>query len=307
MADTMDMLQGFGDLFNVGEPSGAGGLKVFPLFPTGPVVMPLRTLREVVALGGARVEETDPADGAWFRALSLVNESAQVVLVSDGDLLTAGRQDRLVDTPRAVRPGARVTLQVSCVEAGRSSSVERADLVAAERAAEPAVRRRRLLRSMRGERPDQQETWEHVAELRGARGHRDGAGSLAERSGLDERAAETVRRLPAAYGATGVAVARNTSRGARMVLLEWFADPVACASAWGALVHSVAMEVHAPTADVTISRTELRRAVARAASAVVREEAFAEGDRVAWVGGTEAMTGCAVALGKQLVNVALVG
>jgi hypothetical protein len=304
----MDMLQGFGDLFNVGEPSGAGGLKVFPLFPMGPAAILLRTLRDVVGDGSARVEEAaDGSGGPWFRALSLVNESAHVVLVSDGDLLTAGLQDRIVDTPRGVRPGGRVTLQVSCVEAGRSSRRDRADLVTAERAAEPSVRRRRMLRSLGGGRPDQQATWDHVAELRGARGHRDGGGSLAERSALDERAAAIAARLPLAYGATGLAVARNTSQGARVVLLEWFADPAACLSAWAPLVRSAAMEVRHPEVDVKISRTELRRAVARATSAVVREEAFAEGDRVAWIGGTAAMTGHAVALGKHLVNVALVG
>ncbi|MDB4931038.1 MAG: hypothetical protein JWM10_3522, partial [Myxococcaceae bacterium] len=180
----MEALQTFEGLFNVGEPSGAGGLKVFPLFPTGPVALPVRTLREVIAAGSARVEETDAGEGPWFRALSLLNESAQAVLVSDGDLLTAGLQDRIVDTPRVVRPGVRVTLRVSCVEAGRSSRGKRADLVTAERAAEPSFRRKRALHALRGQRPSQEETWAHVAELRGGRGHRDGSGSLAERSGL---------------------------------------------------------------------------------------------------------------------------
>ncbi len=300
----MDALHGFEGLFNVGEPSGAGGLKVFPLFPTGPVVLPVRTLREVIAAGGARVEETDAGEGPWFRALSLLNESAQTVLVSDGDLLTAGLQDRIVDTPRVVRPGVRVTLLVSCVEAGRSSRGERADLVVAERAAEPSVRRKRALHALRGERPSQEETWAHVAELRGGRGHHDGSGSLAERSGLDERAAATAALLPAAYGATGLAVARNTTRGARVVLLEWFADPVACASAWESLVRGVAMDVHQPTADVRISRTELRSVVGRVKTATAREEVFAEGDRVTWLS-EGAMVGHAVALGERLAHVAL--
>lgn len=300
----MDALHRFEDLFNVGEPVGAGGLKVFPLFPTGPVALPVRTLRDTLAAGSARVEETDAEEGPWFRALSLHNESAQTVLVSDGDLLTAGLQDRLVDTPRAVRPGLRVTLRVSCVEAGRSVQGERADLVTAERAAEPSVRRKRALHALRGERPDQEETWAHVAQLRVERGQRDGSGSLAERSGLDERAADTSARLPAVYGATGLAVARSTTRGPRVVLLEWFADPVACASAWGALVRGVAMDVHHPTADVKISRTELRRMVARVKAAKVREEAFAEGDRLVWLS-EGAMVGHAVALGERLAHVAL--
>jgi hypothetical protein len=124
-----------------------------------------------------------------------------------------------------VRAGLRVTLRVSCVEEGRSSRGERADLVAADRAAEPSVRRKRALHALRGERPRQEETWAHVAEVRGVRGHCDGSGSLAERLGLDERAAAMAALLPAAYGATGLAVARNTTRGARVVLLEWFADP----------------------------------------------------------------------------------
>jgi len=300
----MQALHGFEALFNVGEPKGAGGLKVFPLFPTGPVALPVRTLRDVIAAGSARVEETDAGEGPWFRALSLLNESAHAVLVSDGDLLTAGLQDRIVDTPRAVRPGARVTLRVSCVEAGRSTRGERADLVAADRAAEPSVRRKRALHATRGERPSQEETWAHVAELRGARGHRDASGSLAERSGLDERAAATAALLPAAYGATGLAIARNTTRGARVVLLEWFADPAACASAWGALVRGVAMDVHQPTADVRISRTELRGVVARVKAAIVREEVFAEGDRVTWLS-EGAMVGHALALGERLAHVAL--
>jgi len=300
----MNALHGFEGLFNVGEPAGAGGLKVFPLFPTGPVALPLRTLRDALAAGSARVEETDAGEGPWFRALSLHNESAHAVLVSDGDLLTAGLQDRIVDTARVVRPGLRVTLRVSCVEAGRSVRGERADLVTAERAAEPSVRRRRALHSLRGERPSQEETWAYVAELRGGRGQRDGSGSLAERSGLDERSAVTAARLPAVYGATGLAVARNTTRGARVVLLEWFVDPVACASAWGALVRGVAMDVHHPNADVKISRTELRGVVARVKAATTREEGFAEGDRVTWLS-EGAMVGHAVALGERLAQVAL--
>ncbi|MDB4930540.1 MAG: hypothetical protein JWM10_3024, partial [Myxococcaceae bacterium] len=121
---------------------------------------------------------------------------------------------------------------------------------------------------------------------------------------LDERAAATAARLPAAYGATGLAVARNTTRGARVVLLEWFADPAACASAWGALVRGVAMDVHQPTADVRISRTELRDVVARVKAATMRAEVFAEGDRVTWLS-EGAMVGHAVALGERLAHVAL--
>jgi hypothetical protein len=64
------------------------------------------------------------------------------------------------------------------------------------------------------------------------------------------------------------------------------------------------MDVHPPTADVGISRKELRGVVARVKAATAREEVFAEGDRVTWPS-EGAMVGHAVALGERHAYVAL--
>lgn len=252
-----DLLRSVFSSINLGEPTVHGGWKFFPMFPVEAPKHRLRTVGAAVAQGLTLIEEL-PA-GPSVRALQLSNRGDLPVLVREGDLLTSGLQDRIVDRPALVSAGASVELPVSCVEQGRWSQRDRKDFAVSPFAADVTLRHRRMTLSRMKSSAPQSETWKHVATRRRALGHADESGSMAEAQQREvERVEALAKRFPAVYGAAGLVLCHATPQGARMALMEWFADPAACAEAWQGLVRSALSSVRVQGENPRISRTELR-------------------------------------------------
>lgn len=256
---------------NVGEPMSARGWKLFPLFPMTAPTMRLRSVRSAVAEGRARVEERP--DAPSVRELVLRNLSDAPVLVRDGDLFVAGMQDRVADRPLVVAANAHAEVPVSCVEAGRWVTCDRADFAVAPFDADLAVRHARRAETAFGDRPDQQRTWSAVASHRNARGLTDPSGSLAaSQAAASAVVDETVAALPKVYGAAGLALCRNTPHGPRVAEVTWYADPALCEETWEPTVRAAVASLPAGNHAPKVSRTELRALFARFVAADARRD-----------------------------------
>lgn len=135
---------------------------------------------EVTELGAALIRPrpgTRPLGSAHVNTLTLVNHSKKALILLAGEIVTGGKQDRVISRDRLVLPGSDpLPLDVFCVEPGRwhgaSLAFEGKSFMAAPRVREKAAVAK-----------DQQEVWNATGEVR---------------AGVAERAAE-----PAAQAALG--------------------------------------------------------------------------------------------------------
>lgn len=245
------------DHVNLGEPLHAGGWALFPMFPLRSPELRMLSVRGAVRRGLARIEER--AEAAEVRTLRLHNFSPTPLLLRDGDLFIAGKQDRVADHPKLLAPECASEIPVSCVEAGRWAHGGRADFDAVDFDAALSLRYHRRAGCAAGDRPDQHCTWERVAEHRRTRGMEDPSGSLiASQSLAPDEFAELVEALGPVYGATGLALCRSTARGPRVAELSWYADPALCEETWQGSVMAAVSSLPAGHRPPKISRTELR-------------------------------------------------
>ncbi|HXF50613.1 MAG TPA: DUF6569 family protein [Dehalococcoidia bacterium] len=231
---------GVADELRVGDPTRWKALTIFPLFYEGPVGPPYRLLIDAVEAGDVTVEERGVGT---VPALKLVNRATTMVLITQGEELVGGKQNRIVNVSLLVPPKAVLDLPVSCVEAGRWRTTRRTFRPSQQ--AFPRLRRAvaaQVARSVAAARvrwADQAAVWEHV----------DTALALATAStrtrALDDafrakrsplRQAE--RAIPYVEGAAGLACAI----GGRLVYAEFFDRPEACRRMWQRLVRSAALE-----------------------------------------------------------------
>lgn len=243
--------------FDLGEPRAVAGWKLFPMFPTVAPGPSMLTSRTAVERGLARIEELPEAPSV--RALRLRNTAPLPVLVRDGDLFVSGRQDRVADRALLAPAGCDLELPVSCVERNRWNVRDDNTFSVCDASADIGLRHRRMTDAREREAPDQQTTWDVVAERRRARGFADAHGSLIEAQRAHDPAVdEAVVALPYVYGSAGLALCHDTAKGARVALAEWFADPTACAEAWTGIVRGALSSFASRKRVPNVSRTEVR-------------------------------------------------
>lgn len=118
---------------------------------------------EVTELGAALIRRrpgTRPPGTAQVNTLTLVNHSKKVLILLAGEIVTGGKQDRVISQDRLVLPDSDpLPLDVFCVEPGRwhgaSQAFEGKSLMAAPRVREKAAVAR-----------NQQEVWDATGEVR---------------------------------------------------------------------------------------------------------------------------------------------
>jgi len=126
--------------WRLGEPVSYENLTVFPVYgPSRVGTSEFLTLEEGLASGDIVVREQGPdalvrsrdpesrpqprSEAPSVNQLVLVNRSRRPVLLLAGELLSGGKQDRIIAKDRIVPPGAEpLPLEVFCVEHGRWSS-----------------------------------------------------------------------------------------------------------------------------------------------------------------------------------------
>ncbi len=82
-----------------------------------PTVFEILLLEEALQRGFFHITETGASGQVPF--LQVINEGELPVLILDGEELVGGKQNRIVNTTILVLPGRKITIPVSCMEAGR--------------------------------------------------------------------------------------------------------------------------------------------------------------------------------------------
>ncbi len=168
--------------YRILAPLESGNLLLFPVVPNGgknPAETPFLTLDEGLKSGEVEITEAGRARGMvrprgevripeyefgdQVNTLVLINHSKRPLLLLAGEIVTGGKQDRIVAADRIVPPGADpVDLSVFCIEHGRwteSSATFGASSKSAARGlmVQPSVRERAMAAA------DQQQVWNSVA------------------------------------------------------------------------------------------------------------------------------------------------
>lgn len=165
-----------GNAWQLGKPIQHGRLTIFPL--TGesqPEASRYLTLDEGLESGAVKVGEMGalqvprmvrtpalPQEAARVNELALVNNSDRPLLLVAGEIVSGGKQDRVVARDRIVPPhSAPVPLGVFCVEPGRWHGLSM-EFAAAKLMAHPELRKETMVAQ------DQRKVWDEVAQSRAA-------------------------------------------------------------------------------------------------------------------------------------------
>ena len=204
----MHHFQEFMSSFTIGSPISVDGLSVYPLLRT-PASSPFYdTLSDTVRAGTLHISEV--SEMGHVPELRVVNHGDRPVLIIDGEELVGAKQNRIVNLTVLVPERSTLTLPVTCVEAGRWSSVSR-EFEPGERAYHASGRRSKLgdvSRSMernQSRSADQSAVWSEIADKSarlGARSRTSAAAAMYEhrRDGLD-RIIASIRPLEHQVGA----------------------------------------------------------------------------------------------------------
>jgi hypothetical protein len=92
-------------------------LTVFPLLSDEVSTLDYLTLDE--ALSRRLVTVTEVSEGGSVPELNVLNSSATMVLILDGEELVGAKQNRIVNTTILIAAGVKTKIPVSCVEQGR--------------------------------------------------------------------------------------------------------------------------------------------------------------------------------------------
>ena len=154
----------------VAAPDVAGPLAVYPLIGPVPALQYL-SFAQGVAQG---VTLGELQEGASVRDLVIQNPTALPVLLFEGEEVLGAQQNRTFDISMLVPAGAKMTVPVSCVEAGRWDGARHAEaFTPAPQAAYPSLRRMKNAHAARAvqagapARADQSAVWAEVADRGG--------------------------------------------------------------------------------------------------------------------------------------------
>jgi ARG and Rhodanese-Phosphatase-superfamily-associated Protein domain len=200
--------------YTIGEPRTAGPLAVFPVLGPAPQ-LEYRTFAQATQLGALAREI---AGSAAVRSLVVENPMDLPLLLYEGEEVLGAQQNRTFDDSVLVAAGAKLRLDVSCVEAGRWEGSRHAEpLHASPQAADPGLRRLKRARARSTGRADQGEVWEAV----GRRLEEHGVVSRsAAMSDVYDRRREDLRSLARAIGHVEGQVGAVAAVSGRPVVLD---------------------------------------------------------------------------------------
>lgn len=226
-------------------------LTVFPLRGEAHGALRYAPLDAALAAGTLEIREADPPS---VNLLHVVNRGDLPVLITDGEELVGGRQNRVTNST-TLSPRGRTALPVSCVERGRW----RPDAAgfAAHEAAYPALRQAKVMQvrdSLRVagiHRADQAEVWASIAARQADHAVASDTEALRDLyDGRRERLDDYARALPAPRDVVGLIVAY----GGRIAALEVFDAPATLGRLWPKLVRAAALDALALPPAAAVAR-----------------------------------------------------
>ena len=274
LAPAPDTLTRWLGQIRVGEPLTAGPLSVAALYARDPEAagaprIAYQTLAAAIAAGSVAItEQPQPT----VPTLQLLNRSALAILIIDGDEVTGGQQNRVVNTTLLVPPRTLFQLPVSCVEAGRWHPV--AHSFDTGEAVYPTLRRQKVaqvsmsLAAAGAPVADQHAVWDEVGERQRRAGTRSDTGAMRDVY-LDRSAPllDVERALPCPDDSPVGVIAFVDGRAA---CADLFDRPDTLREYWSRLIRSYALDV-LDAHPAKPSRLSAERLLSRARRATRRE------------------------------------
>lgn len=162
-----DIIKTYLDQFKIGRKQSYKNLAVFPLLSTYSLDLNYLLLDEALAKGVIEVVEVSK-EGA-VPDLRVINKSAMMVLILDGEELVGAKQNRIVNTTILIPGNHTIVIPVSCVEQGRWSYAG-PRFSSEERVMSPHLRAMKSeqvhysLRSLGKHRSNQGVIWDEISE-----------------------------------------------------------------------------------------------------------------------------------------------
>ena len=226
----------------VGDPNVAGPLAVYPVTGGRPT-LGYRAFAQALGSGLA-VKEL--ADGASVNDLVVLNPTPHHVLLYEGEEVLGAQQNRTFDVSVLVPAGARLTVPVSCVEAGRwDGSRARESFAPAPQAAYPALRRMKNEQAGRGvaegagARALQSAVWEEVDSKRSRHGAASATGAMDD---VFEHSRDRLRELAGSVSVRDGQCGAVVALGGRIDVLDHVSRPEVFAALHGPLLQGYALD-----------------------------------------------------------------
>ncbi len=230
----------------MGSPVTHGGLTVFPMIGTNGVRRREKpdyiTLDEGIA--SRTVKITELGSGGSVPELQLVNEGKRRVLILDGEMLIGAKQNRVLNITILAPGKCRLTVPVSCVEAGRWRDVSAAfgsprEVMYARGRARKMEQVNLCMDEIGRPMSDQTAIWSGIAHKAHRMGAKSPTGDMNEIYGrYQERIAEYEKAFPAVPLQVGAVFAL----GDRLAGMELFDHPETLAGYLPRLVRSNALD-----------------------------------------------------------------
>ncbi len=255
----------------VGDPDVAGPLAVYPILGAAPS---LEYLAFAQAVGSGLAIKELPGH-ASVNDLVVLNPTPHNVLLYEGEEVLGAKQNRTFDVSVLVGAGARLTMPVSCVEAGRwDGSRDHESFAAAPQAAYPALRRmkneqaRGRVRTGAEARANQSEVWREVDAKRSRHGAAAATGAMHDVfEHRRARLADLLGPIRLHPGQCGAIVAL----GGRVDVADYVSRPEVFASLHGPLVQGYALDALEANDAPAPSTDEVQAWLGRALAAPVAE------------------------------------
>lgn len=243
-------------------------LTIFPLRGPSDGAPRYATLSEALATGTLDVAELSQPE---VNHIQVVNRGALPVLITDGETLVGGGQNRVVNSSVLMPPGLTI-LPVSCVEHGRWN-LGTAGFVAAE-VAYPSLRAAKTqqvystLQTSGAHMADQGQVWASVAAQHAAHGVGAATGAMHDvYAGRGDALVPYARAFPYPPGTVGLI----TAYSGRIVSLEAFDAAETMRGLWHKLVRAAALEAFALPPGIAVPRDRAERMCKRVRKATIEE------------------------------------
>jgi hypothetical protein len=234
----------FADI-RIGQPARFGSLTLFPLFAeeTHPVDYVLS--EEAMAAGTVTVSEVSQQGSV--PDLTVENKGDRRALFLEGDQLVGAKQNRILNLSVLIPAQTKLTIPVSCVEAGRwhrispsFSSSHYGSPYRLRHSLKSSVTR--SVREKRGHRSDQGQVWEDVRIQQVALDVSSGTSALEDTyNKYEDKLAEAKEVLQYVPGACGLVVAL----GPQIVTADLFDKPATCEKVWSRLLGGMVLDAFA--------------------------------------------------------------
>jgi hypothetical protein len=209
------------------------------------------TLDEALKKGWLRIREID--DGEVPR-LSLDNRSSRTIFVMGGEIVTGGKQDRLIGADALIRPYARgIEIPVYCVEAGRWTETS------AQFSTKQNLGTWALRSNAQASAPAAQENiWGEVEKMQDRAGSSSATGAyqdIYEDRKLNDRllAVEAgLKNMPRLAAGTVGAIC---AVGGKILSMDAFADPFLFERLWPKILRASALSAVTAAADESAGET----------------------------------------------------